>query len=244
MRSLVSYGFLAPPVLFITLSLVGAIAALLWRRFGITVVLVSTLCLYVAATPAFSSYLAYQLETQIPSDIDFTDAEAIVVLGADVRRGDGRNSDRIGPASLERLVLAVDAYRRLHLPIAVSGGRVADWHVAVAQLMKSALEEYFGIPVAWSEEVSRTTYENALYTARLLQREQINTVVVIAQAADLPRAIWSFERVGMHAIPWPAPRSSLRLDQAQYFVPQSRAFEESFHVLHEMIGSLFYRAIY
>jgi uncharacterized SAM-binding protein YcdF (DUF218 family) len=126
MRSLVSYGFLAPPVLFITLSLVGAIAALLWRRFGITVVLVSTLCLYVAATPAFSSYLAYQLETQIPSDIDFTDAEAIVVLGADVRRGDGRNSDRIGPASLERLVLAVDAYRRLHLPIAVSGGRVAE----------------------------------------------------------------------------------------------------------------------
>ena len=244
MRSLVSYGFLAPPVLFITLSLVGAIAALLWRRFGITVVLVSTLCLFVAATPAFSSYLAYQLETQIPSDVGFTDAEAIVVLGADVRRGDGRNSDRIGPASLERLVLAVDAYRRLHLPIAVSGGRVADWHVAVAQLMKSALEEYFGIPVAWSEEVSRTTYENALYTARLLQREQINTVVVIAQAADLPRAIWSFERVGMHAIPWPAPRSSLRLDQAQYFVPQSRAFEESFHVLHEMIGSLFYRAIY
>jgi len=223
---------------------VGAIAALLWRRFGITVVLVSTLCLFVAATPAFSSYLAYQLETQIPSDVGFTDAEAIVVLGADVRRGDGRNSDRIGPASLERLVLAVDAYRRLHLPIAVSGGRVADWHVAVAQLMKSALEEYFGIPVAWSEEVSRTTYENALYTARLLQREQINTVVVIAQAADLPRAIWSFERVGMHAIPWPAPRSSLRLDQAQYFVPQSRAFEESFHVLHEMIGSLFYRAIY
>jgi uncharacterized SAM-binding protein YcdF (DUF218 family) len=138
----------------------------------------------------------------------------------------------------------VDAYRRLHLPIAVSGGRVADWHVAVAQLMKSALEEYFGIPVAWSEEVSRTTYENALYTARLLQREQINTVVVIAQAADLPRAIWSFERVGMHAIPWPAPRSSLRLDQAQYFVPQSRAFEESFHVLHEIIGSLYYRAIY
>ena len=52
-----SYGFLAPRVLFITLSLVGAVAALLCRRFGITVVLVSTLCLYVAATPAFSSIL-------------------------------------------------------------------------------------------------------------------------------------------------------------------------------------------
>ena len=94
MWSLVSYGFLAPPVLFITLSLVGAIAALLLRRFGITVVLVSTLCLYVAATPAFSSYLAYQLETEIPEDVDFSGAEAIVVLGADVRRGDGRNCRR------------------------------------------------------------------------------------------------------------------------------------------------------
>ncbi|TMK10387.1 MAG: hypothetical protein E6G72_10255, partial [Alphaproteobacteria bacterium] len=102
MRSLVSYGFLAPPALFITLCLVGAVTALVWWRIGIAIVLVSTLCLYVAATPAFSSYLAYQLETEIPENVDFTDAGAIVVLGADVRSGGGRDSDRIGPASLER----------------------------------------------------------------------------------------------------------------------------------------------
>lgn len=234
-----SYGFLAPPVLFISLCLVGAATALVCRRIGIAVVLGSTLCLYVAATPAFSSHLACQLETEIPENVDFSGAEAIMVLGADVRRGDGRNSDRIGPASLERLVVAVDAYRRLHLPIAVSGGRVADWHVAVGQLMKSALEEYFGIPATWSEEESRTTYENALYTARLLRREQIHTVVVIAQTEDLPRAIWCFKRVGLRAIPWPAPRSSLSLDQAQYFLPQSGALEESFYALHDIIDSLF-----
>jgi hypothetical protein len=81
MRSLVSYGFLAPPALFITLSLVGAVTALVWWRIGIAIVLVSTLCLYVAATPAFSSYLAYQLETEIPENVDFSDAGAIVVLG-------------------------------------------------------------------------------------------------------------------------------------------------------------------
>jgi hypothetical protein len=48
MRSLVSYGFLAPPALFITLCLVGAVTALVWWRIGIAIVLVSTLCLYVA----------------------------------------------------------------------------------------------------------------------------------------------------------------------------------------------------
>lgn len=244
MRSLVSYGFLAPPVLFITLSLMGALTALVWWRIGITIVLVSTVCLYAAATPAFSAYLAYQLETKVPQSADFTDARAIVVLGADVRSGNGRNSDRIGPGSLERLALAADAYRRLHLPIAVSGGRVADWQTAVARLMKSALEDYFGIPVTWSEEESQTTYENALYTARLLVREQINTVVVIAQAEDLPRAIWSFKQVGMRAIPWPLPRRSWGIEGIEDFLPDSKAFQESGHALHEIIGSLYYRAAY
>src|SRR5438477_12218364 len=100
MRSLVSYGFLAPPALFITLCLVGAATAMKWWRIGIAMVLVSTLCLYVAATPAFSSYLAYQLETEIRENVDFSDAGAIVVLGADVRRGGGRASDWFGSAAL------------------------------------------------------------------------------------------------------------------------------------------------
>jgi len=245
MRSLVSYGFLAPPVLFITLSLIGALLALVWRRIGIAIVLASALCLYVAATPAFSSYLVYRLETEIPEPVNFTDAEAIVVLGADVRSSDAENSDRIGPASLERLILAVDAYRRLRLPIAVSGGRVADRHPAMAQLMKAVLGNYFGVPVAWSEEGSRTTYENALYTARVLRREQINTIVVVAQPEDLPRAIWSFKRAGMRAIPWPVPRQTAwKVDEIEDFVPDSKAFQQSSHALHELIGSLYYRAVY
>src|SRR5438874_11940502 len=228
MRSLVSYGFLAPPALCITLCLVGAVTALVWWRIGIAMVLVSTLCLYVAATPAFSSYLAYQLETEIPENVDFSDAGAIVVLGADVRSGGGRDSDRIGPASLERLVLAVDAYRRLHLPILVSGGRIADWHVAVAELMKSVLEGYFGVPVTWSEQESRSTYEKSLYTAQLLRGEPINTLVIIAQREDLPRAIWSFKRVGMRAIPWPTPRRSWGSMELRISSLTRRPFKKAF----------------
>src|SRR5205814_8235183 len=110
-----------------------------------------------------------------------------------------------------------------------SGGRIADWHSSVAQLMKSVLEGYFGVPVTWSEQESRTIYENALYTAQLLRGEPINTVVVIAQREDLPRAIWSFKRGGIRVIPWPTPRTPSKLDRAEDFVPDSRAFHESFH---------------
>ncbi len=39
--------------------------------------------------------------------------------------------------------------------------------------MRAALERDFGVPVTWSEDHSRTTYENALFTASLLSRERI-----------------------------------------------------------------------
>lgn len=244
MHSLVSYGFLAPPNLFVTLSLLGALIALVWRRVGIIITLASSLCLYVVAAPAFSSYLSRILEAEIPNDTGFRDAQAIVVLGADVQSADGTTSDRLGPLSLERLIFAADAYRRLHLPLAVSGGRVGDSETSVAALMGAALEGYFGVPVTWSEDQSRTTYENALYTARLLRGQHIQSVILITQARDLPRALWSFGRAGLHAIPWPVPRTALKLDELADFLPSSRALDESFQALHEQIGTLYYRLIY
>jgi hypothetical protein len=47
------------------------------------------------------------------------------VLGAGVHPGDGAAvPDTLGALSLERLVYAAEAYRALHLPVLVSGGRV------------------------------------------------------------------------------------------------------------------------
>lgn len=244
MHALVSYGFLAPPNLFVTLSLLGALIALVWHRVGLVITLASSICLYVVAAPACSAYLTHLLEAEIPNDTDFRDAQAIVVLGADVQSADGATSDRLGPLSLERLIFATDAYRRLHLPLAVSGGRVGDSETSVAALMRAALEGYFGVPVTWTEDQSRTTYENALYTAQLLRDQNVESVILIAQARDLPRALWSFERAGLHAIPWPVPRTVLKLDELDDFLPSSRALDESFQALHERIGSLYYRLIY
>ncbi len=120
------------------------------------------------------------------------------MLGGDVRSGNGADiPDRLGPLSLERVVFGAEAYRRLHLPVAVSGGRVAGTHASRGTLMKAALEEDFAVPVAWNEDRSRTTWENALYTARLLQPEKLTTVVLVTQAWHLPRALWAFERAGL-----------------------------------------------
>ena len=245
MQRLFSFGFLAVPTAFITLSLLGALLALRWRRIGISLALISGLCLFAAATPVLSSYLLSRVEAALPADSNFRSAQAIVVLGGDVRSGDGADiADVLGPLSLERLVLAARAHRQLGLPVAVSGGRVGTARSSEAALMKAALATDFAVSVAWSEDASRTTWENAVYTARLLRPSGIRTVVLVSQAWHLPRAIWAFERAGLAARPWPAPRTVWRPRQIDDFLPSIGGLRDTTYALHELIGAAYYRLRY
>src|SRR5215472_6072545 len=154
--------------MLIVLCLLGALLGLLRPRAGTIISLIASLCVFVAATPCFSSCLLVWLEREIPIEIDLSAAQAIVVLGADSRSG-AQEADSLGPGSLERLFFTAEAYKRLHLPVAVSGGHPAGSLTSIAEMMKVVLEQYFAIPVTWSEDQSQTTYENAVYTARLLK---------------------------------------------------------------------------
>jgi len=244
MRSIIEFGFLAPPTVFIVLCIGGAAVSLIWRRVGTVIVLVASLCLFIAATPAFSSCLLVWLESSGEKDADMKSAGAIVVLGSDFQSNNSIAPDGLGPQTLERLFFAADAYKQLHLPVAVSGGPVTKSGTPIAEMMRSALERYFAVPVTWSENLSRTTYENAVYTTRLLQGENVHTVIVIAQARDEPRAIWSFERAGLIAIPWTSPRAKLKINEIRDFLPNINSLEESFYAFHELIGALYYRIRY
>ncbi len=245
MERLVAYGFLAPPTIFIVLSLAGALIALVWRRAGIALALASSLCLYAASTPALSSFLLRQVELELPQNVDLGAAQAIVVLSGGARAGNGADiPDTLAEDLLGRVFLGAEAYRRLHLPVAVSGGRVAGTRATLGALMKTALENDFAVPVAWTEDRSRTTWENALFTARLLQPEKVTTIVVVTEASHLPRALWAFDRAGLEALPWPAPRTVLQVDGVGDYLPGITALHNTFIALHEIIGGVYYRLRY
>jgi uncharacterized SAM-binding protein YcdF (DUF218 family) len=242
---LFAYGFLAPPTIFIVLSLLGGLMALRWRRVGVALAFASSLCLYAAATPALSSCLLRQVESALPQNVDLAAGQAIVVLGAGVRPGNGADiPDRLDSLSVERVVLGAEANRALGLPLLVSGGLDPGAHIAEGTLMKAALASDFALPVAWSEDQSRTTWENAVDTARLLQPERLTTIVLVSHAWHLPRALWAFERAGFKALPWPAPRTTLRLSRIGDFLPALDALKDTFYALHEMIGAVYYRLRY
>ena len=244
MERVFSFGFFALPAVFVTLCLVGALIALRWR-IGLALVAIASLCLFIAATPAFSSWLLRRAEAGVARGADFRGAQAIVVLGGEVHPGDGAEiPDRLGGRAYERLALAAEAYRRLRLPVAVSGGRGPGQRTSEGALMKAALEGLFAVPIAWNEDRSRTTWENAVNTAWLLRPAGIRNVVLVTHAWHLPRALWAFDKAGLKAVPWPAPRTALRLNRAQDYLPNVGALQDSFYGLHELIGAQYYKLRY
>ena len=245
MSGFITYNFLVPPVGLIVISALAVWMTLWHPRLGISVAIVTTSLLYLAALPVIGDRMLGDVEVKTPEKPDFSATQAIVVLGGGVRPGDGGKApDTLGPWTLERLDFAVHAYRQLNLPVAVSGGLGPGMHQTEASLMKAVLEGDFGVPVKWVEPQSRTTYENAFYTKKLLDADNVTNVVLITNAWHMRRALWSFERSGLHAIAYPSPLTYEQGDRADDYLPSMRGLEESYHALHEALGLAYYKLRY
>jgi len=237
-----SFSFMMPPTVFIAVCLLAAVLGLRWHRTSLALMLLGSSCLYLSATPLVAHYLLRALEVQVPEHADLTSAEAIVVLSAGAHVGNGRDiPDTLDGLTLERLEAAARLYRDLKLPIAVTGGHLPRTQATLGGLMKKVLEEDFEIPVRWSEEQSRTTFENAVFTARLLKADHISTVIVVTQAWHLPRALWCFNHEGLRALPWAVGQTPAPAIRIRDFLPSLASLQDTFYAVHELIGLVYYR---
>jgi uncharacterized SAM-binding protein YcdF (DUF218 family) len=246
MREIFSYSFVMPPTIFIVICLAGALIALAWPRVGAVIVLVSIIFLYLFSMPAVSMLLMRQLVSLVPAKVDFTDAQAIVIPCVDVRWGSGTKiPDSVGVQTLERLASAARLYRRLRLPILVSGGRsLHHAGASLASLMQRELEQNFFVPVRFLEEKSHNTFENALYASQILKEHGISNAIVVAQARDMPRLLWSFDRVGIHAMPFVLNEPQFSALEIHDFLPSAEAFGETYYEMHEIVGLAYYKIFY
>jgi uncharacterized SAM-binding protein YcdF (DUF218 family) len=247
MREILSYSFAMPPTIFIIICIVGALVALARPLVGTKIVLASSIALYLFSTPVATAFLVQQLVGWVPTNLDLTSAEAIVVPGADVRGSDHDRYDSVGPLTLERLVSAARLYKSRHLPIAVSGGPLSESLVSLASLMRDELDHDFSVPVKFIEAKSRNTFENALFTGHLLKMEHVNTVIVVAQGRDMSRLLWAFNRTSLRALPYctdSCRRRAIDFSDPKDFLPSAKAFAESYYAFHEIIGLIYYKAVY
>jgi uncharacterized SAM-binding protein YcdF (DUF218 family) len=166
------------------------------------------------------------------------EAEAIVVLSASVYRADASEPEMLpGYGTFLRCPYAAWLYRNWKpLPIVASGGMGRD--IVMADVMRQALESD-GIPadMIWTEGASRSTYENALLTARLLRAKGIHRIVLVTEAYHMPRSVQCFRKQGLDVIAAGCAVRYLQFEGrwTQFFPsPQMIAYNED--SLHEWIA--------
>ncbi len=239
---------ITPPGGALLLLIIGLLIRKSRRGLSVFLMYFAVFTLYVGSIPAVSNILMHSFAgryaplTEVPQS-----AEAIVVLGGG-QRLDAKEfgGDTLSWQTLERLRYAAFLQRRTGLPLLVSGGKPYGESSSEAALAKDVLERELGVMVTWVEDESTNTYENALNTRRILEAEGMTQVLVVTHVWHMPRAMWSFDQVGMAAMPAPTGFYSQDPSQRGVFalIPQGRAMAATQTALHEWLGMLWYRMKY
>lgn len=242
---------LMPPGLLLLLLLLAFVLRRRFPRLSILCFFSGFLGLLAMSLPVAVEWGARLLEQQAPlKQADWAGlalrADVIVVLGAGRMRGDRAwDEDQPGLMAYERLRYAARLAKASGLPVLTSGGLHYGAPPSEAYIMARSLSDDYGVEVRWQEGMSRTTWENAQLSARLLREAGIRRVVLVTHATHMPRALWSFEHAGFEVVP--APVGYIGVDNARPlggWLPEGRAVWQSEQLLNEAIGLVGYRLFY
>lgn len=220
--------------------LLGALVLLVWRgRHARLLAAPLLLAALLVSTPYAAGILRLSLERTLP-DTPAGEVGAIVVLSGDIAQT--RQGIELGPLTLERMRAGAALHRASGLPILVTGGVLSRRSSApVAELMRAAYVDEFGIPVRWVEPMARDTRENAERSAVLLREAGIGQAFVVTHAWHLPRALAAFERAGLVPVPAPVRLGPAPDGSVSDWIPSPRAALDSWYFLREWLGMLVYR---
>ena len=173
-------------------------------------------------------------------------AGAIVVLGAGREQNDPAwGGDQPGHIALERLRYAARVAKASGLPILASGGLHYGAPPSEAQLGAQVLQRDLDVSARWLEERSRTTWENAVFSAEMLRAAGVRRVVLVTSASHMPRSRWCFEQNGIEVIA--APVGFMGVPNGRPlngWLPEAKAFWQNGMLLNEVVGMAVYPLVY
>jgi len=213
-------------------------------RLGGVLVVLAALWLGLCSTPAFATWLQCSLENQYPQQraADYPKADAIVILGGgnlpdpDI---DWRNDDSLAVRAT-RIGFGLQLYRDGRAPVIVlSGGSREAAHMSTALIRQGVAAD-----VLRTEESSRTTHENALYSASILKRENLHNILLVTSAMHMPRAVASFkeQRLAVVAAPTLDPAHQRQKTRSPWW-PDNGALHLSRRCLREYFGLWGYKLL-
>ena len=231
-------ALLLPPSSPLLLAVAGLLFWPRRPRLGVALCATGIVSLWLLATPVVADALARAAERYPPLDPSHLTAaqaraQAIVILGGDVRRNAPEvGGDAPGIHAGLRLIEGAKIARATHLPILVSG----DGRETFA--MRRFLEEDLQAPVRWVEAASSNTRENAVLSARLLRQQGIERIILVTSSAHMVRAAAEFGAAGLDVTEAPAEMWTWDERGALALVPSVSALDRSRTALYEWAGRI------
>lgn len=257
---------LLPPGIFV-LSIAASLALLAagWRRTAAALLAATGCALYLLSIAPVSHALLRPLERHhpLPSAAGLR-CDAIAVMGGGVMGGgaalDAQPQEDAGPAlalpaetlsgsGLARAMTGWRLWRRLGVPLLLSGGNTWDGAATEADALAATLREW-GVPGSdlVPERRSRNTFENAREAKRIVEERGWRSLCVVTSAYHLPRTVRAFRHFGIETVPVPAEGpardGAFSAFSWKAMVPMAEHLSGSAAALREYLAFAWYRLRY
>ncbi|HOM67637.1 MAG TPA: YdcF family protein [Brevefilum fermentans] len=226
------------------------------KRLQRGLMIVSLIILWLAGNRWVSYGLARSLEWRNLPLQNIPAADAIVLLGGGTEPGDPPRSMVEVNSAGDRVLYAAYLYQQGAAPvILVSGGNlgyVSARNSTPAEDMTELLI-LMGVPESaiWQQPDSQNTYEDALYSSKILAENKITEVILVTSAQHMPRSKALFEKQGITVIPAPADftvtehnwHATFKPNLGEfviYIFPSASALSLTTNVIKEYLGMLIY----
>ena len=237
-------AFALPPLSLFALAFLGLLLCRRRPRLGRATLLLSGTALLLLTIPAVADALLRGLERHaaLSAGSRAEAAGAVVVLSCGLDpAGYEYGGVSIGPLTLQRVRYAAYLAKQYDLPVLASGGVLAKDTPPIGRLMQEVLGREFGVDARWSENSSKTTRENALFSAEMLRASHIKTILLVTNAWHMPRSVEEFEAAGLEVIPAPTGFTGPTVWTIAALLPSTTALTRSRWAIHEHLGLLWYR---
>ena len=233
-------AWLMPPGIFVLmLFALSLFACYRGERFWARSMALLCALLYLSASPLVSERLMGYLEGTYMPPHD-PQGDAIIMLGggafSDVPDVDGEGALTSEPSA--RLLTVARLYRKLQVPILVSGGKVFQESGEEANLAKRDLIS-LGVPkdAIIVEDKSQNTRENAAFSARLLRERGLIHPILVTSAFHMRRSVLNYQKEGIDVVPYPTAYRASRHPIFHYvkLAPDSDSLDDNVLFMREIL---------
>jgi len=234
-------SLILPPGCFIIILLISALLQYKSQKEIPKLTISIAVLIYVVSIPLTANLAIHSLEyTFIPPQK--LNGDVIIMLGggATLDSPDFSGTGGLSGSAPSRLLTTLRIHNKTNLPIILSGGKVyastgTESEIAKRQLLDLNINKNNII----IENSSRTTTENAKFTAKILNKYHFSKPIIVTSAFHMKRSMMNFSNAGIKtAIPYPTgyfTNTHVSID-LKSFIPSYDSFNTTGIALHEYLG--------